>query len=820
MISDSPIHSRQAQALPRIASPVSQPPLTPKYEYQLYQSLVNHALYKLHRYVTFDRWQRAYKHPSGIVVYQRQIDAQGRTRSQSKWAVMGIGVLRDLGTVEDVFHAIVNQGIWDESFVEEHLIENIDQQTSLTYEVHRRKALAGACRARHVDYVLCESHRTVSMPQPRTYFASVSIDHSSYPKVKGILRGHVDFQGWSMELVEGGKGVRICCVLEGGNKGWTTNPPQTLLSKPLAILPVILSIRRQSVGLAPMDIVRQSWTPSSRCEGLVAAEVRDRDIPLQSATFPPLAASPRTPVPTRPHSQPPTHRNANRLSFHSIRSSGEGTSRTPNLAARPKSSPPSRDTYTLEPETKLYPPHRHPKSQQRALELFEYLLDDNSDWSQDDTGTFVKHIDGAGVVWKGDTMITGWSPEELCSWVMCFGLRSFWEPRFVSATIKERFSQREYLVHTFLSLQSDQRHPPTSTHDLLLLTTIHTQSNSPVIHAISTSVRDPTTPKVPGITRGYCALYGFSFRPFPDSPFKTRVTQIILNAPHTQKVFEVPGTTLNTFASALARYGTPPHVRRIAGKVLEEQYDRQRHAAIWTMRFIAEKQPDWLLRRSHFSDGPATLNETAKALTQLGWFTDIHLGRGWCPRGYGISVVIRAQRCLVHAERAGKQHAQCLRIWSYGDGVVEVVIEPEKREQGDAVSIHILEGDWNSHLVDSLRLGEKSNDTNAASRPEVGVNLKRVPESNATTHSVSLTSGHLSVDADPDIKPNSSSQPRPNSENGLPLLQDTVDNTTTGSRDPRVVLVLTDDIYFTSSQLAVIGGWLMCAWWLSRWACE
>ncbi|KAH8914826.1 hypothetical protein BT69DRAFT_1289667 [Atractiella rhizophila] len=93
---------------------------------------------------------------------------------------------------EEAFEVVGRREEWDEWYESGNLVENLDDQTSLTYMV-----MKGIMGSKTRDLSLVE--RVEVADNGSIYFCTTSIEHPQIPKVSGRIRATISLNGWVLE---------------------------------------------------------------------------------------------------------------------------------------------------------------------------------------------------------------------------------------------------------------------------------------------------------------------------------------------------------------------------------------------------------------------------------------------------------------------------------------------------------------------------------------------------------------------------------------------------------------------------------------------
>ncbi|KAI8374311.1 uncharacterized protein BYT42DRAFT_399572 [Radiomyces spectabilis] len=622
-----------------------------------YVNQADQAVVAVKQLVKDDGWKKALKHKSGVVVYMLQ------KSSKAKSAVFkGETVIQGFSP-QSVFYVVGMRKLWDEQFDQGHLIENLNETTSLTYESYYPVNSSRAYDVTVVEKIDCSSDGVI-------VFACTSVETSQAPPVPGKSRHHIKLQGWILKpLHTNPPSTKVTFITEERVKGWIPGfTKKSLARRPLVIAAIDAYLQRKAERLRTQ--MKETSDASHRRPSYASSTLRKRPSILSSS--PPSRPSPFSnshPAQSSPTLGPSARRA--RLSpqsilnhpppprLSSLQAAGTTTTRPPSserhikFAEAEKSSSltasPSIPSSSLTPsETlddkksngattesstshRLYPPSRHRSVRKQCMETLKRLASSDLDeWKQhgerNNTQLYSKSVQGSALpILRADGMIgNAWSAEQVCSVVQSFGARKVWDEFFESGEIVERFSQKEYLMHTQMKSVF-----PIHTRDFALLTTIESDAISGTIHVASTSVSDNLVLETKTNIRGRMLIYGWVLQPEKndmgkllgikttfichmdlggDMPLPPAIIRLLTT--------EVPAC-LDHVQWYLRQHGCPPYIRRVAGKVREEIFDSK--TKTYRITYTAKHEPS----RQHQTN-------------RLLWCTDIRTHASMYANGYHI----------------------------------------------------------------------------------------------------------------------------------------------------------------------------------------
>ena len=338
--------------------------------------------------------------------------------------------------------------------------------------------------------------------------------------------------------------------------------------------------------------------------------------------------------------------------------------------------------------SRLYPPSRHRASRKQCIETLKRLTSSDLDeWKElgerNSSKLYSKSVQGSALpILRGDVTINGrWTPEQVCSVIQCFGARKIWDEYFETGHVVERFSQKEYLVYTQMRSIF-----PIHSRDFSLLTMIDSDPVSGTIHVASTSVSDGLIPIIKPHVRGRTVVYGWALRPIKGNKGVelTFVSQMDLEgstplppAIIRQLTMEVPAC-VDRVQWYLRQHGCPPYIRRVAGKITQEQFDSKEKT--YRISFTAKHKPSQ--HRQHSN-----------------WCTDIRTNPSMYGSGFDVQVTpAEYTRVELRADDMG------IRVYTVDDALeghlVEVAIIPNLPGSGPKFT-------WNGQSLKEEKKEEK-----------------------------------------------------------------------------------------------------------------
>ncbi|CEP10163.1 hypothetical protein [Parasitella parasitica] len=646
--------------------------------YHIHQA--DNALLTLKHVILEDGWKKALKHKSGVMVHMKN----GIHKGDRTPIFKGEAIIQGFSP-QAIFYVIGMRKLWDEQYEDGNLVENLNDTTSLTYEVMKPTATSKSRDLALVEKIECTHNGAI-------VFACTSVETPRIPRISGRTRVNTKLQGWVLEPLHGGPhpATKVVFVVQENMKGWVPGfAKKTLARRPLVIAKVAEYLERKTERMRSQQAnksgllqsiskghSRRPSVMSSHLQSHPQQHLNSTNRLLQSAT---TASSPEQhlhhgtilvapPQPIIAHKiQPPASSSKKHISFaeHDITYTanqappntdvpaidGSFSSTQPyhhkNVLPVPAKNPPKKRGH-------LYPSHRHPLQKVESIQLLKKLafslddwnltneLDDGSrhymfaarilsddddeedDQDPDDSSQKVPFI-------RADAVIQGgWTAEQLCSVIHCYGSRKIWDSSFEGGQTIERFSQKEYLVQWYLGGLLSM-----ASVDLSAITSIETDPITGTVYTASTSVTDQQIPPDDAghCIRAYTDLYGWVFRPKFDKHGRTVQVAVsfICNmdfkyALPQHVVQSWVDTSLQSIAHMhryLLQYGCPPYIRRVAGKVVQEGFDALTNG--YQITFIAKHQA---------SNAYRARKQSSASL----WCTDIRVHRAMFPHGLDIKI--------------------------------------------------------------------------------------------------------------------------------------------------------------------------------------
>lgn len=173
---------------------------------------------------------------------------------------------------------------------------------------------------------------------------------------------------------------------------------------------------------------------------------------------------------------------------------------------------------------------------------------------------------------------------------------------------------------------------PVNSTDISAITSIDTDATTGTIYTASTSVIDANIPvdETKPCVRGHTDLNGWVFTPLLDERGRTKSVKVTMVCNMDYKCDNIPANTAKVIQDEMfacvanvrdyvEEYGCPPYIRRVAGKVAEEEFESK--TGTYQVTYIAKHEPShsYRARRS-------------------GWCTDIRFHRSVYPQGLDVKV--------------------------------------------------------------------------------------------------------------------------------------------------------------------------------------
>ncbi|KAI9250501.1 hypothetical protein BDA99DRAFT_564014 [Phascolomyces articulosus] len=620
-------------------------------------------------------WKKTLKHKkSGVVVHMKN---GGVHKADKTPTFKGEAVIHGFSP-QSVFYVIGMRKLWDEQYEDGNLVENLNETTSLTYEVAKPNPTSSLCANsinRPRDMALVEKIECTQ--DGAIFFACTSVETPRVPRIQGRVRAQIKLQGWVLQPIHhhgsNTPATRVIYVIQENMKGWVPGfAKKSLARRPLVIALVneYLQKKAERMRLQKMrsttsnhaaTVGATTASGSSSASSTPFASMSNASITtgsrFQSTRRPSLLANSTVSARSNHSARYPSSlvQQQQSKSTPSPSSSQRSSSATTNGTLKKRITFAEQDTTysasplfetTMDPSSTsslsnmsgdssintsvvnnkkqqqptiplpistssmtlpmvvrphpLYPVHRYLSEKVESMNLFKRLSASLDPWTlveenpkDDEEGEenndfriysyncqqLTTSSSPRLPLIRADGFIIGkWSAEQLCSAVQCFGARKTWDDHFEEGHIIDRFSQKDYLVHW--AMQNQQR----VLESTIAITSIETDPVSGVITTVTTSVHDnnqhPTNNNQSSLVQqqhiresshGTAAaqtlqvdLYGWIFRPGDDGVHITWISNLATSS-HC-----IPRLT-----SYMNHYGCPPYIRRVAGKVIFEDFNNE-----------------------------------------------------------------------------------------------------------------------------------------------------------------------------------------------------------------------------------------------------
>ncbi|KAG0178746.1 hypothetical protein DFQ29_003052 [Apophysomyces sp. BC1021] len=628
-------------------------PLLSSAAYHIHQA--ENALMLLKQVVTEDGWKKALKHKSGVVVHMKT----SVNKADKTPIFKGEAIIQGFSP-QSVFYIVGMRRLWDEQYEDGNLVENLNDTTSLTYEVTKPTTTSKPRDLSLVEKIECT-------PSGAIVFACTSVETPRIPRIQGRVRSQIKLQGWIFEPLRGGTtpATRVTYVIQENMKGWVPGfAKKSLARRPLVIALVNDYLQKKA------ERMRLQQKPSY---GSLRSTMNNKRPSIMRSTHlePPVANNSRHPLSTTTRTRPSSSRSISPTSSQgSILLSG-GQNLVPkkhitfanNTAYPPESlvdsafdpgSQVEKITSNPTPRTKqpsstrhLYPSHRHPAKKAKCIDQLKRLSASLEEWTFQGETDDIKAYSYNGYVRYDCVIESGLSAEQLCSIVHCFGARKIWDDRFEEGRVVERFSQKDYLVHWVLR-----------DGDICAITSIETNPATGVVYTASTSVLDSQVPATE--YRHSLDLCGWVFLPTFDERGRPQRVQV------TYVSSRETAPCVAGIRSYIKQFGYPPYIRRVAGKVIRESFEHE--AATYQMTYIAKHEPS------------SSYRARKSGSTSTAWCTDIRYHKSMYTDGFDMNVApADAVRVQVLKE------TNCIKIYTVQQEIEgkHVTVELTRREQAD-----------------------------------------------------------------------------------------------------------------------------------------
>ncbi|ORZ01715.1 hypothetical protein BCR43DRAFT_503213 [Syncephalastrum racemosum] len=554
------------------------------------------AIIALKQLAREESWKKALKHKSGVVVYMLQQPKADRFDTKAP-IFKGETVIHGF-TPQSVFYVIGMRKLWDENFEEGRLIENLNETSSITYESYRPSSSSKAYDVALVEKIECSADGVIA-------FACTSIETPKIPKVPGRSRRQLKLQGWILKpLQTSPPSTKVTFITQESVKGWIPGlTKKSLARRPLVIAEIQAYLQHKSDRFRERSQSTVSLTPSSatrRPSILSNSQPSTSTTPLRRpgilANPPPRGSS----LPSRQQQRQTQKQNQHHSQSSSLRRIhfADEDEEIPHETTKS-----STETLAHIDSHRLYQPSRHKTARKQCLETVKRLAaSDLDEWKE--TGEknqckiYSKSVQGSPLpILRGDSVITGpWTPEQVCSVIQCFGARKIWDEYLETGHVVERFSQKEYLVYTQMRSIF-----PIHSRDFCLLTTLDSDPATGVICVATTSVSDALMPEQKEHVRGRIYAYGWVLAPIHNNQGKlSGVKATFISHMDLEGATPLPPAIIRLLTTEvpmcvdrvqwyLRQHGCPPYIRRVAGKIVQEDFDSKHKT--YRIAYIAKHRP-------------------------------------------------------------------------------------------------------------------------------------------------------------------------------------------------------------------------------------
>ncbi|KAJ3184234.1 hypothetical protein HDU87_005081 [Geranomyces variabilis] len=139
-----------------------------------------------------ENWKPVLTHRTGAVVYRTNKVPKGQIA-----VFKGVAVIHGF-TPDAIFPLIKNRQLWDNWYLDGHVVDHVNENISLSYMVMKPQTALSAAVATTRDLALVD--RTAFSPSTGTIaYASTSVDTAKIPKHPGRVRALLKLNGWVLE---------------------------------------------------------------------------------------------------------------------------------------------------------------------------------------------------------------------------------------------------------------------------------------------------------------------------------------------------------------------------------------------------------------------------------------------------------------------------------------------------------------------------------------------------------------------------------------------------------------------------------------------
>ncbi|KAI7886802.1 hypothetical protein K492DRAFT_155732 [Lichtheimia hyalospora FSU 10163] len=499
-----------------------------------------------------DGWKKALKHKkSGVVVHMKSAKNDKTPIFKGEAVIHGF-------SPQSVFYVIGMRKLWDEQYDDGNLVENLNDTTSLTYEVSKpTSSLCANSMNRPRDMALVEKIECTR--DGAIMFACTSVETPRVPRIQGRVRAQIKLQGWVLEPIRGPTPTtRVTYVIQENMKGWMSG----FAKKSLARRPLVIALVNDYLQKKAERIRSTKMRGTGTCSSKVAPSEQSLSTErFQSTRRPSLLDQTPSGIQPLPSS---SNLSTNRPFFATTTQDATlsplfESSINPSLESSLSNSS-ENSTNVAKKRQPLYLPHRFPSQKAEALNLIKRMTASLEPWTltSENNGIKVYAMNEQCSISllhasRMDGTIRGeWTPEQLCSVVNCFGARKIWDKQFIDGRIVERFSQRDYLVEWSHALSS------LATNTFNAIISIDTDLSSGVITTATSSISSTKEP----VER----IDGWVFKPNSN---EGAVNVIWISNLQQQN----QPLLIKELENYMDQFGCPPYIRRVAGKITHESFE-------------------------------------------------------------------------------------------------------------------------------------------------------------------------------------------------------------------------------------------------------
>ncbi|KAI8344731.1 hypothetical protein BC941DRAFT_508247 [Chlamydoabsidia padenii] len=507
-------------------------PVQTSSSYHIHQAEM--ALFNLKSAVLDDHgaWKKVLEHKKSGVAIRMKTSTDKATMFKGEVIFQGF-------TPHSIFYVIGMRKLWDELYEDGNLVENLNDTTSLTYEVCKQtsKSRRDLCL---VEKIECTQNGTI-------LFACTSAETPKVPRLQNRTRAQIKLMGWVLEPLSSDSIplTKVSFVIQEPMKGWMSGlTKKSLARRPLIVLTSVYNYMKAK----DQRVSEQRW-----CH-----PIRKRPSVLTNSTL-----------------------SSQKLSNNDT---------TTNYGNKTKSSTCNDSEHQQTTTTirkPLYSPHRHLSARNDSVHLLKQLyLSPVDEWqlksTTHDTHSYIKEYQGLVYSRLDGTLQGDWLPEQVCSMLLSVHVRKHWDDWWKRGSIVERFSQRDYLMHWVLAGALQQ--------DLAVFTHIDSEHGGRRIFMASKSIEDDKIPRQDGYQRTTMALYGwvFSIKSSSSGTTELGISFIVDSSLSSLSSSYSQLNCLTNLQYYLSHHGCPPYIRRVCGKIVMEYFGK---AANYQVAWIVRHQP-------------------------------------------------------------------------------------------------------------------------------------------------------------------------------------------------------------------------------------